>query len=457
MKKPSILLAVVLVAASLPTACGREGPLPPPDETPPQVNSTIPANGSVDVPVNLGDGITILFSEVMDASTINDQTITLTTGQNPVPGSITYQDSAGVSVAVFTPSSILNPATLYKITVDSNVKDSYGIPMAAPYLSSFSTGTAASDTTPPSVADTTPGNGNVNVQPNAPIIITVSEPVDPATIVFTLSAGSTIVPCTMSYSGTTAIFTPSSGLNKNTQFTATVSAGVRDLAGNAMPNDYSWSFTTIAASDTTPPVVTATAPAAGATHVDLNVASSVTFSEPVDPATIVFTLSAGSTIVPCTMSYSGTTAIFTPSSGLNKNTQFTATVSAGVRDLAGNAMPNDYSWSFTTIAASDTTPPVVTATAPAAGATHVDLNVASSVTFSEPVDPATIVFTLRADSAAVPGTMSYRDSGATAIFTPSSALKKDTRYTAWVSAGVRDLAGNAMPKDYSWNFTTGKH
>ena len=349
MKKSSILSAVVLAAALLSAACGREGPLPPPDTTPPQVNSTVPANGSVGVPVNQSDGITILFSEKMDASTINEQTITLAVGQNSVPGSITYKASAGVSTAVFTPLSILNPTTLYKITVDIGVKDSYGNPMAAPYLSSFSTGTApAPGATPPSVVATTPGKGRIDVQPDAAISITLSAPVDPKTIVFTLSAGSTTVPCTMSYSGATAVFTPSISLAYGTQYTATVSAGVRDLAGNAMPNDYSWSFSTIAASDGTPPVVTATTPAAGATHVALNTASRVTFSEPVDPTTIVFTLSAGSATVPVTMSYSNATAIFTPSSALKKDTQYTARVSAGVKDLAGNAMSKDYSWNFTT-------------------------------------------------------------------------------------------------------------
>jgi hypothetical protein len=77
----------------------------------------------------------------------------------------------------------------------------------------------------------------------------------------------------------------------------------------------------------------------------------VTFSEPVDPTTITlttFTLSAGGVAIDGTVSYSGTAAIFTPSSKLKKNTLYTARMSAGVRDLAGNAMPNDYFWSFTT-------------------------------------------------------------------------------------------------------------
>jgi hypothetical protein len=287
-----------------------------------------------------------MFSKVMDASTINDQTITLADGQNSVPGSITYRDTADVSTAFFTPSSILNPTTLYKITVDINVKDSYGIPMTAPYIFSFNTGTAP-DITPPVITANTPAAGAMGVAVNVTLSVTFSEPVDPATISFVLNAGSTTVPCTISYSGTNAIFTPSVSLAYSTQYTATVNSGVRDLAGNTMLNNYFWSFRTIA-SDPTAPSVTATTPEAGATGVALKIAPSVTFSEPVDPTTIVFTLSAGDATVPCTMRYSGTTAIFTPASALKKNTLHKARVSAGVRDLAGNAMPNDYFWSFTT-------------------------------------------------------------------------------------------------------------
>jgi hypothetical protein len=184
----------------------------------------------------------------------------------------------------------------------------------------------------------------VNIAPS----VTFSEPVDPTTIAIALSAGSGLVAGNITYNGTTAIFSPSTSLAYSTLYTATVSAGVRDLAGNAMPNGYFWSFMTGTALDMIPSSVTATTPVTGATGVAANTAPSVTFSEPVDPATITFTLSAGGTAVPCTMTYSGTTASFKPSAALKKNTLYTARVSAGVKDLAGNAMPNDYFWSFTT-------------------------------------------------------------------------------------------------------------
>ena len=452
MKNLSILLANVLVVTVLLIACGRKGPVPPPDKTPPTVSSTIPANGSVNVPVHLSGGITITFSKEMDASTINDQTITLADGQNSVPGLVTYTDTAGVSTAVLTPSSDLNPATPYKIIVDINVKDSYGIPMAAPYICSFYTATVP-DTTPPNIVDTVPGNGDVNIKPNAPIFITLSEPVSQATITFTLlSAGGVDVPCTTSYSGTNAIFTPQNTLSYITQYTATVRAGLKDLAGNEMPDDYIWNFITETTSDTMWPSVIAMNPAGGTNGVVVNIAPSVTFSELVDPATIIFTLSAGGISIAGDMTYSGIISTFTPSIPLAYGTQYTATVRAGVKDLAGNVMPDNYSWVFTTSAAPDTAPPSVMAKTPVAGATGVAVNIAPSVTFSELVDPATITFTLSAGDVSVAGNMIY--SGITAIFTPSLPLAYGTQYTATVEAGVRDLAGNTMPDNYSWVFTT---
>jgi predicted small lipoprotein YifL/uncharacterized protein YfaS (alpha-2-macroglobulin family) len=453
MMKPSLLSVVAITVALSITACGGKGPLPPADKTPPQVTSTIPANGSVDVPVNLSAGITLVFSKTMDASTINDQTITLAHGQNNVPGSVMYTESTGVPTAVFTPASTLNPTTLYIVTVDAKVKDISGISVGAPYTCSFNTGEVP-DTIPPNIVAATPQNGDSGVMPNAALSVSFSEPVNQQTISFLLSSGSATIPCTMSYSGTTAIFTPLTIFSSNTSYTATVSAGVKDLAGNAMPNNYIWSFVTSAAPDTTPPVITATSPAAGATDVAINIAPSATFSEPVNQQTISFLLSSGSATIPCTMSYSGTTAIFTPLAALAYSTSYTVTVRAGVKDLAGNAMLNDYSWSFVTGAAPDITPPVITATSPADGAGGVAINITPKVTFSEAVDQQTISFLLSSGGTAIPCTMTY--SGKTAIFTPLTHLAYSTPYTATVSAGVKDLAGNVMLNDYVWSFSTKK-
>ena len=346
-KHSPVLPAIVVTAALFMLSCGREGPLDPPDLTPPRVSATAPTNGATNVPVDLNGGIIITFNEKMDPTTIDNQTITLEEGQSVIAGSVSYSDADGVPNAFFFPSSSLKPATLYHLDVAVGVRDVSGNPMDDPYVCSFYTGTVAGET-PPAVESTVPSQGDAAVVPTTAIGVSFSEPVVPATILFSLSTGSTTVPCGMNYSGTTATFTPISALAFSTLYTATVSAGVRDLAGNPMQNDYVWSFVTGTALDTVPPAVAAVVPAPGATNVNDRPTISITFTEAVNPATITFTLTAGATASPCPITYSGVTATCIPPSPLKKATLYTARIKSGVEDLTGNAMQSDYFWSFKT-------------------------------------------------------------------------------------------------------------
>jgi hypothetical protein len=61
---------------------------------------------------------------------------------------------------------------------------------------------------------------------------------------FTLKQGATVVAGVVSYTGTTATFKPTSNLVGGTVYTATITTGVKDLAGNALAANKVWSFTT---------------------------------------------------------------------------------------------------------------------------------------------------------------------------------------------------------------------
>src|SRR2546428_1674423 len=78
-----------------------------------------------------------------------------------------------------------------------------------------------------------------------------------------------------------------------------------------------------------------------------------------------------------------------PSMTLLPNTVYNATVTTGVKDLAGNALAGNYVWSFTTGAAPDTTPPMVNATDPASQAPSVPVNQKIHAKFTETLDAAT--------------------------------------------------------------------
>lgn len=213
--------------------------------------------------------------------------------------------------------------------------------------SSSSTASDIPDFWAPTVLSTTPANAAV-VPSNTSITATFSEAVDPSTV-NTSTFIVTGLTGTVTYSGTTATFTPSTTLTSSTSYTVTITTGVKDLARNAMNSNYTWSFTT-AAPDTTPPTVSSTSPANAAASAGINSTINATFSEAMDPTTITatsFTLMDGTTPVSGAVSCSGTTATFTPAAPLANNTLYTATISTGVKDLSGNAMVLPYSWSFT--------------------------------------------------------------------------------------------------------------
>jgi len=61
---------------------------------------------------------------------------------------------------------------------------------------------------------------------------------------FTVKIGTTSVLGTVTYSGSTATFTPSSNLNSNTTYTATITTGAKNVAGVPLANNYVWTFNT---------------------------------------------------------------------------------------------------------------------------------------------------------------------------------------------------------------------
>src|ERR1044071_7777794 len=164
---------------------------------------------------------------------------------------------------------------------------------------------------------------------------------------------------------------------------------------------------------TSPPTVSSTFPANTATGVGIDAKIAAVFSEAMDPATITtstFTLRQGTTGVAGKVTYVGTTATFAPTANLDPNTTYTATMTTGARDLAGNGLAFAFVWSFTTSPTKDTTRPTISYEDPPNGATGVAISRKIAVTFSEPMDPLTITkttYTLSQGTTPVVGTVTY--------------------------------------------------
>jgi hypothetical protein len=318
-----------------------------------------------------------------------------------------------------------------------------------------------SDITAPTVLSASPANNNTGVPISARPAVTFSEAMDASSITqesFTLNQGTSLVPGTITYNENIATFSPAWELSPGKLYTGMITTGVKDKAGNAVSQSFSWSFTTLAAVDVAPPTVASVTPAANSISVTRSINPSVIFSEAINPSTVTastFSVKQGTTAVGGTIAVSGTTATFTPSALLAANTSFVATITTGVKDVAGNALTANYSWTFTTAAEADVTPPTVLSVVPAASATSIALNTTVKVNFSEPVNSSTVTastFTVKQGTSSVAGTISY--SGTTATFTPSSALAANTIYTATVTTGVKDASNNALASNYTWTFTT---
>ncbi|WP_369769279.1 Ig-like domain-containing protein [Flavobacterium sp. WC2416] len=307
----------------------------------------------------------------------------------------------------------------------------------------------------PLVTSTSPINGAINVPLDQIITVSFNEEMNPETInqsSFTLN-GTSQVAGAVTYSGTTATFTPSALLTPNTTYSARITRTVKDLTGNALQTETIWTFST---GLTVTPMVSSTDPENNTNNVVLNKLVSVTFNMPMKASTInttTYTLKQGTTAVSGTVSYSGNTALFTPTGPLAPNTVYTATVSKAATNLDNTALISDYVWKFTTGAL---VAPTVTATDPINNSTGVNLNKTITADFSMIMDPLTINgtnFTLKQGTTSIAGTVTY--SGTRASFNPTNDLVEGEIYTATITIAAKSATGIPLANDYVWKFTTG--
>jgi methionine-rich copper-binding protein CopC len=370
------------------------------------------------------------------------------------------------------------------------------------------------DTAPPQVTATNPAGNASSVPVGAKVAATFNENLS-ANGTFTVTGPAGAVAGSTGYDGArrTLVFTPAAPLAAATTYTAAVN-GARDTSGNTA-TAFTWSFKTAGAcpcsifpSDATPgtassgdrdPVelgVKFTADTAGSvtglrfykgpnntgTHVgrlwraDGTLLKTATFTNETATGwqTVTFPspleVTAGTTYVASYHAPAGGYAVdggfFTAgahdNAPLHALSDAAATGNGVYRYGPSGSFPNETFggsnyWVdvlFTTGPATDTQAPAVESTDPVDGQTSVPPSAGIRATFDEPVQAATVQFTLTGPgSTAVAGTASYDAASTTSRFTPASPLAYNTVYTASVT-GARDLAGNTMAGIRTWSFRT---
>ena len=416
---------------------------------------------------------------LLNCSTVTATTFTLTA---PAPvGSVTGVIACSPTTGIVSFTAPLVANTVYTATLTTGVQNAAGTPLASSVVSTFTTDTI------PTLSTTIPSNTATGVLLTQAIGVTFSKAMNCSTLstTFTVTAPAPLgtvagsVSCTGS--GTGALFTPSNLLANNTVYTAKIATGATDLAGTPLGSGgvaNPWTFLTVPAP--TAPSVIATVPTpTGVNGVPTSQAVQATFSEALNPSTIIspatnFTLTnvATGVAVTGTVTYAvaGSVATFTPTNPtpLAASTNYAVSIKTGVQDLAGNALASQYNWTFTTAAAPDTTKPTVNGENPVNGATGVPTNQIVTATFSKPMNantitatsPATFTLTGPAPAATVVGGLvTYSGVANTLTFTPTGTALAAGIYTATITNAATDLSGNALTSTgglpLSWSFTVG--
>lgn len=213
-----------------------------------------------------------------------------------------------------------------------------------------------------------------------------------------------------------------------------------------------------------PLAVTSTAPIDQSTGVGTNVKVVAVLNNEIKAGTVdgtSFTLQGNNeAAVVATASYNvdTLTAVLDPNSNLTASKAYTATVTTGIEDVAGDSLLRDFSWAFTTGSGEDNTAPTVVSANPSDGAVDVIRNAKITVMFDEGMDPDTVTansFFLSDDTASttVAGTLRYVNP-LTVVFSPNANLAASSDHTLTLSAAMTDIASNSLAAT-EVSFTTG--
>ena len=220
--------------------------------------------------------------------------------------------------------------------------------------------------------------------------------------------------------------------------------------------------------DTTPPVISTTYPANGATNIELNDTIYADFTEAIASGTHNFSgftvrLSGSSVNVSGTV-YRDTLVtnrlVFDTKVNLSGSRIYIARIGTQIKDLTNNAMTTSGSWSFTTIGTpppADTTRPVVSGHSPLSGATSVAIAVSPTMTMSEAIQSTTVsgFFLVNiSGSAAVAASTTLGADSKTVTINPTVDLTYSKMYQLRALSGIKDIAGNNLNTPVTGRFTT---
>ena len=307
--------------------------------------------------------------------------------QSDLPAPIVISpDVAGIgewintSVYRFTPASPLAGGTTYTVTAAPNLQAMDGTVLAAGFAWSFTT-------LPPSIAYVNLA-GREDVVANTDVVIEFTQPMDrPSTeTAFSLMpSGGAAVQGGFAWdeAGRTMTFTPRERLELETSYVIAIDDSARGAGGNAtLETPYVTTFTSQPY-----PAVASTNPEAGATinpqfsQIQLRFRSPMNFETFRDRIVIE---PEPASVIPRVYDYAPQSLML--QARLDANTEYTVTLLAGVEDTLGNAIPEDYTFSFQTGALDPVVVPAINGDFMVTNAYREDARIAVNVTGQGAID-----------------------------------------------------------------------
>ena len=407
----------------------------------PVVVATVPAQRAENVEASTL--IQITFDKAMEPTSV---IATLTPAVNLIAPS---WNTEGTTVT-FTPESPLAFATSYTVRLEGKATD--GGKLAATDIATFTVKAAPQG---PTLVSSTPVNGANLVPLTIGLSLTFSAPVSPNGFVAITAPAVFLGNPQWASDQLTVTYPSASAYLPNTHYTVTFAGKGTDERAIVQPMP-ALAFDTVV--DVVPPTVQSTTPANGATDVSVSAVPSLTFSEEMVPSSVLSSATVSPADAGCQWSIDSTNRILTcqHAAAFADDAGYTISIGAGATDLAGNHLQNAFSYNFKTGLAPDVTPPTVVSTTPSAGATGVDPAAPLSVSFSEPMDPASTqsALSMTSPSGTTKVNVNWSVDNKTVTFNLSPLPPLNTNVSWEIGTGAADTSGNTLAAAVSRTYKT---
>lgn len=314
------------------------------------------------------------------------------------------------------------------------------------------------DFTPPMLLETSPADGDLEVDAVPLLRFVFSEPTEPTSFqvgICTEPPGSTLK-CALSLTTNLGMVIVSEGgtvfnVDASSEFPYTedlyrVGVLAEDLAGNPLENDVSILFGYAPVPDETPPTVMQhgfTYDFYGHTgHLEM------VFSEPMDRASVEAAFLSAPTLT-CTFIWLADDFLRC-NAPVQQFTNYGVTLATSATDLAGNPLAEAWSMEMPV----GNLAPRLVSTSPANGAILVNVNTSLVFRFSEPLASASIVLNVTAGGSVVPGNITWNPTATEFTLQPFAPLPV-AAFVEWHVAGAKGVDGNDIrPGGFSGSFST---